>query len=384
MIFKGEKWACEACVRGHRVSNCNHSDRPLQHINKKGRPVTQCAHCRAQRKSRQSHVKCDCGEKTSKCAHLQQTPEGHTDTCCCNHGGKCSCCGKREPALDTVPEAEADDNNPNKVLPRPKLPNRRRRANTIHSDNMMSFDANGNRKPVKHNRTSQQVGPYQLNRVNSAGASMDSFTEGRKGVDAQRRVKSEATSPMLQNSGFQMNSAVPPLDLSNIDYGYTNSGPPSAFDLFGAGFSPDNDAPLYSAGLNPPQSVDWAQYDFAGQNDAFGPSSYSAAGTQGFGNFPDYASNSEYLPNLVNTTSNSGDVSEAGDWNPNVYNNGLDISNLDRDSFYKDADQDPNALGQTSFFDQDAVFIPNYYDGQDGLADETVNQMGTETMWNIA
>merc|ERR1712000_318624 len=256
----------------------------------------------------------------------------------------CSCCGKREPALDTVPEAEADDNNPNKVLPRPKLPNRRRRANTIHSDNMMSFDANGNRKPVKHNRTSQQVGPYQLNRVNSAGASMDSFTEGRKGVDAQRRVKSEATSPMLQNSGFQMNSAVPPLDLSNIDYGYTNSGPPSAF----------------------------------------GPSSYSAAGTQGFGNFPDYASNSEYLPNLVNTTSNSGDVSEAGDWNPNVYNNGLDISNLDRDSFYKDADQDPNALGQTSFFDQDAVFIPNYYDGQDGLADETVNQMGTETMWNIA
>jgi len=25
MIIDGEKWACEACVRGHRVSNCQHS-----------------------------------------------------------------------------------------------------------------------------------------------------------------------------------------------------------------------------------------------------------------------------------------------------------------------------------------------------------------------
>lgn len=54
------------------------ADRPLQHINKKGRPVSQCQHCRAMRKSRSSHVKCDCGEKPSKCAHLQPTVEGHT------------------------------------------------------------------------------------------------------------------------------------------------------------------------------------------------------------------------------------------------------------------------------------------------------------------
>lgn len=54
-----------------------YSDRPLQHINKKGRPVSQCAHCRAMRKSRSAHIKCDCGEKTSKCAHLQPTVDGH-------------------------------------------------------------------------------------------------------------------------------------------------------------------------------------------------------------------------------------------------------------------------------------------------------------------
>jgi hypothetical protein len=50
-------------------------DRPLQHINKKGRPVTQCSHCRSMRKSRASHIKCDCGEKTHKCVHL--TVDGH-------------------------------------------------------------------------------------------------------------------------------------------------------------------------------------------------------------------------------------------------------------------------------------------------------------------
>ena len=78
MLIKGEKYACEACVRGHRVSNCQHSDRPLQHINKKvcytflllgamltffaqGRPVSQCTHCRTLRKSRSAHVRCDCG-----------------------------------------------------------------------------------------------------------------------------------------------------------------------------------------------------------------------------------------------------------------------------------------------------------------------------------
>jgi hypothetical protein len=24
MLIDGEKWACEACVRGHRVSTCKH------------------------------------------------------------------------------------------------------------------------------------------------------------------------------------------------------------------------------------------------------------------------------------------------------------------------------------------------------------------------
>lgn len=72
-----------------QLSFACHPDRPLQHINKKGRPVSQCQHCRAMRKSRSAHIKCDCGEKTSKCAHLKQTVDGHTGELpsSCSNGG---------------------------------------------------------------------------------------------------------------------------------------------------------------------------------------------------------------------------------------------------------------------------------------------------------
>ncbi|KAI5302806.1 hypothetical protein KEM56_000336 [Ascosphaera pollenicola] len=56
MIINGEKWACNACIRGHRVSSCSHHDRPLSHVNKKGRPVSQCQHCRGLRRSKSSHA----------------------------------------------------------------------------------------------------------------------------------------------------------------------------------------------------------------------------------------------------------------------------------------------------------------------------------------
>ncbi|PKY05120.1 copper-fist-domain-containing protein [Aspergillus campestris IBT 28561] len=45
MLIDGEKWACEACVRGHRVTTCKHHDRPLTKINRKGRPFSTCAVC---------------------------------------------------------------------------------------------------------------------------------------------------------------------------------------------------------------------------------------------------------------------------------------------------------------------------------------------------
>ncbi|KAI0640422.1 hypothetical protein C8Q79DRAFT_451642 [Trametes meyenii] len=64
MVFIGDKkYACETCIKGHRSSSCKHTDRPLFEIKKKGRPVTQCEHCRELRKTRQIHVKCVCEGK---------------------------------------------------------------------------------------------------------------------------------------------------------------------------------------------------------------------------------------------------------------------------------------------------------------------------------
>ncbi|KAE8359032.1 copper fist DNA binding domain-containing protein [Aspergillus caelatus] len=45
MLINGDKRACEPCVRGHRVTSCNHRDRPLLRINRKGRPPLTCSKC---------------------------------------------------------------------------------------------------------------------------------------------------------------------------------------------------------------------------------------------------------------------------------------------------------------------------------------------------
>jgi len=50
-------------------------DRKLLHVNKKGRPVSQCPHCRSLRKNRSQHVKCECHDKShakEDCPHLKE------------------------------------------------------------------------------------------------------------------------------------------------------------------------------------------------------------------------------------------------------------------------------------------------------------------------
>ncbi|KAI0327246.1 hypothetical protein GY45DRAFT_1327842 [Cubamyces sp. BRFM 1775] len=61
MVYVNEKkFACESCIKGHRSSNCQHTDRPLFEIKKKGRPVSQCEKCRELRKTKRMHSKCTC------------------------------------------------------------------------------------------------------------------------------------------------------------------------------------------------------------------------------------------------------------------------------------------------------------------------------------
>lgn len=83
MLIKGVKYACERCIRGHRVTTCNHTNEPLTMIKPKGRPSTQCHHCRENRKSKNLHVSCTCGKKGKNGTHLP--------SCACHKTNHCTC-----------------------------------------------------------------------------------------------------------------------------------------------------------------------------------------------------------------------------------------------------------------------------------------------------
>ncbi|CCE64268.1 hypothetical protein TPHA_0H00580 [Tetrapisispora phaffii CBS 4417] len=64
MIIDGKKYACQKCIRGHRVTTCNHSGVELVLIKPKGRPSTTCEHCKAVRHNTNFNPmgKCQCGK----------------------------------------------------------------------------------------------------------------------------------------------------------------------------------------------------------------------------------------------------------------------------------------------------------------------------------
>ncbi|KAG0270882.1 hypothetical protein BGZ95_001390 [Linnemannia exigua] len=69
MVFvNGQKFACSTCIKGHRSTTCNHGERPLHEIKKKGRPSTQCPHCKELRKAKQVSVRCICGREEGAAA----------------------------------------------------------------------------------------------------------------------------------------------------------------------------------------------------------------------------------------------------------------------------------------------------------------------------
>ncbi|KXT04394.1 hypothetical protein AC578_3574 [Pseudocercospora eumusae] len=177
----GTKWACQSCLKGHRVSGCTHTDRELTLVPKKGRPVTQCQHCRLERKKRSAHNKCDCADEQKphhsreKCIHLREADErakaGLNDDhkldedaahlaavaeeqgCCCGHGGKCSCSiVKKEAQMQgtTPPHGPAVSHKP--------------RLETTKSDGSITVFANGHHKPVhRKNHTAHECGmPYKM------------------------------------------------------------------------------------------------------------------------------------------------------------------------------------------------------------------------------
>ena len=233
----GSKWACQSCLKGHRVSGCTHTgmlrrvsasllstnsltDRELTLVPKKGRPVTQCQHCRLERKKRSAHVSCDCGQaekphhSKEKCIHLRDAEErakaGYYDDCftekdaahlaavaeeqgcCCHHGGKCTCAIlKRETGdIDMAPHGPA-------VKPR---------LEKMSSESAITVFTKGHHKPVhRKNHLAHEAGmPYKIPMPRSQ-------TEHDVSAAARRSVDSLALDNNMpfQPSGFTPQTSAP-------------------------------------------------------------------------------------------------------------------------------------------------------------------------------
>lgn len=332
------------------MSSCHHNERPLHKVAPKGRPVSQCPHCRSLRKARAQHVRCECVEKVhseADCPHkkLEQRPE--PSTCCCSHGSRCTCSLKKdlhkEHHLESVPEdAMCDMATPESFDIRP------RSSISTPSESKMTVFANGHHKPVhKHNDAAHTRGlPYTIPRSHTihghselAQRSVDSLPHTKRSLlshepvtsqdsitsvpQPTRQVKSEHGSPELTGTDAKLapiNTALPCLDSNYSPYGIL-SGANSPITCGGLplhlpdqlsdsyfGYPPSNpdfDAPLHSAGINPP-SVDWSSF-----NIPYDPNGdYSTAPSQP----PSYASFDLSHLSHPGLTSSSGEISEAEEY----------------------------------------------------------------------
>jgi hypothetical protein len=227
-LIGGEKYACQSCIKGHRVSGCNHTDRELHHINPKGRPVKQCEHCRVARKSKSHHAKCDCGDKKDKSKNKDDA-KGH---CGCHTGGKCMCGGKKDSPglrLDTSRQTLHD------MRARPKV-------TATHSEVSMTVFANGHHKPCHRNNNSAHLSgaPYQLSRPQSLHGN-PTFTPAPQSNTYNSTEMSRDTQSLL-NTDFhnvfgstqQLNDLLPPTPLTaNIEAGgFLDSSFQDCFDNF--------------------------------------------------------------------------------------------------------------------------------------------------------
>ncbi|KAF3184561.1 hypothetical protein TWF106_003013 [Orbilia oligospora] len=309
MFVDGKKYACDACVRGHRVSGCNHNDRPLQEIAKKGRPVSQCQHCRSLRKSRSSHVKCDCGEKTkgapkhhyiNENGKLVELDESKGSHCQCPHGGRCTCSIKKE-YLECVPETTTSTPGSSTSSEGPRV---KPRLQSTQSESSLTRFTNGHHRVIHRHHSSHGSAPYHIPIHHHHTSASDSHDKITPEVDLSsshghiimpsdpedlpatyqrsnlsRQIKSETGSPSVASSGYQEGSdSTLPTNLSRTISEFNLNGSRGVFDLsLRTTDLPAFDTPDYSArefyfsavdseaglpfsAFNPPNSATW-QYE---------------------------------------------------------------------------------------------------------------------------
>jgi hypothetical protein len=273
------------------VSGCTHSDRELKQIAKKGRPVSQCPHCRHLRKSRSAHVKCDCGERHGKDAKKA----GHTacctgthdkadkKACTCCHGGRCTCALKKEsPSLHTVPQFQPElkrtSTTPTDI--------RRPRINSTQSEGSLTTFSNGHHKPTHRSHHSHSINPYTI--TGHAEHHRHSFLDEDDLPSPpmiKRRVKSDASPAdllaisRLHNNGLMAlehtsmeltpRQITPRQASARMQHGLsvdTNQSQYNFHEGYGQEFlqSADADPYQFSAGLHPPvgwplphSEIDW-------------------------------------------------------------------------------------------------------------------------------
>ncbi|EXJ95305.1 hypothetical protein A1O1_00425 [Capronia coronata CBS 617.96] len=409
MLINGEKFACEACVRGHRVSSCHHQDRPLVHVNKKGRPVSQCQHCRGLRKARSQHVKCECHDKAhpkDECPHVKTENKAEPHTCCCTHGQRCTCSLKKD--LDSVPE-----DIPPLIQPKEHA---KQRPNMNSHESKTTIFTNGHHKPVhKFNDAHNQLGaPYKIpSRSHSlhghrdlAHRSTDSlpllktsrpFHESplhnsmTDAVDImQRRVKSEHNSPALGPTNGMVDPAIQDLAIPSFDpkaYSYSPFGtdtPPTQTNGLQNGQTPgQQDLSLperfpeswfmtYEQAHEyepPPGSryTDFTAVDWSTFNLDTNPTPYNSSQS----NSPYLAQQAPYpqidLSNQMNNagiTSSSGEVSEVDDQSPpsHLAVNNRPLNNVERSSGL-DGYSDFNSIGGDDVSDRHRLSSASSYYG---------------------
>lgn len=131
VLIDGVKYACERCIRGHRVTTCTHTDQPLTKIKPKGRPASQCQHCRDQRKLKSLHISCAC-KKSGHSINCYKSSTGCT--CYQNHKLKALDKSKKKDTKIVVksihPDIDAQNSNvkiPN-IVPVTNDPNLKNQA----------------------------------------------------------------------------------------------------------------------------------------------------------------------------------------------------------------------------------------------------------------
>ena len=366
------------------------------HVNKKGRPVSQCQHCRGLRKARAQHVKCDCADNahSKENCPLETTDQKGTilssllselplipldqATCCCGHGARCNCALKKE-HLDTVPE---DLPNAIPCTHSQKDTHKHRLSSLNNHKSEMTVFQNGHHKPVhKINDAHNRCGaPYKIparshtihGHREIAQKSSDSLPLTKTTLTSQetpqhhesvtsapqpvRQVKSEHASPVLKAADTfdpaTNELVIPRLDPNAYSYSpFENTTPPlgqvGPQDYPFPEQFPDNwfmsfeQAQTYEPGLNTAgtsdshSEVDWSKYNFATD------SIYNTNNNLN-GHPPSYGSHDHYShlshPGL---TSSSGDVSVEGD----------DYASVSRPPTFRDNSQLSNDI--SSIADQD-------------------------------